>query len=58
MMPGAVAAVSEFRAPHLDYAALSPELVLTGVLVVVLLVDLFVEEDRKQVVGQVAGVGC
>ncbi len=51
------AAVLAFTAPHLDYAALAPELLLTGVLVAVLLVDLFVDEDRKQVVAQVAGVG-
>jgi NADH-quinone oxidoreductase subunit N len=46
-----------FHAPHLDYAALSPELVLTGVLVLVLLVDLVVDETRKYLVTQLAGVG-
>jgi NADH-quinone oxidoreductase subunit N len=46
-----------FKAPYLDYAALAPEMVLTGVLVLVLVVDLFVEEDRKAVVAQLAGVG-
>ncbi|MDQ3569587.1 MAG: NADH-quinone oxidoreductase subunit N [Actinomycetota bacterium] len=46
-----------FQAPYLDYAALAPELILTGVLVAVLLIDLFVGEDRKAVVAQVAGVG-
>jgi NADH-quinone oxidoreductase subunit N len=46
-----------FKAPHLDYAALAPELILTGVLVLVLVVDLFVDEDRKAVVAQVSGVG-
>ena len=55
-MHGALAA-STFKAPYLDYAALAPELVLTGVLVAVLLVDLFVEEHRKAIVAQVAGVG-
>ncbi len=55
-MPGALAAAA-FEAPHLDYAALAPELVLTGVLVAVLLVDLFVDESRKAIVAQVAGVG-
>ena len=55
-MAAAVASAA-FKAPHLDYAALAPELVLTVVLVAVLLVDLFVDEDRKAVVAQVAGVG-
>src|SRR5687767_15512664 len=46
-----------FEAPYLDYHALAPELVLVGVLVLVLLVDLFVDETRKFVVTQLAGVG-
>jgi NADH-quinone oxidoreductase subunit N len=46
-----------FTAPHLDYAALSPELLLLGVLVAVLLVDLVVDETRKYLVTQLAGVG-
>jgi NADH-quinone oxidoreductase subunit N len=46
-----------FEAPYLDYHALAPELVLTGVLVLVLLVDLFVDETRKFVVTQLAGIG-
>ncbi|HSH61299.1 MAG TPA: NADH-quinone oxidoreductase subunit N [Acidimicrobiales bacterium] len=54
-MAGVVAAA--FEAPHLDYAALAPEMVLTGVLLAVLVVDLFVDEDRKAVVAQLAGVG-
>jgi NADH-quinone oxidoreductase subunit N len=54
-MIAAVAAA--FEAPYLDYAALAPEMVLTGVLLAVLVVDLFVDEDRKTVVAQLAGVG-
>ncbi len=54
-MPSLVAAA--FEAPYLDYAALAPEIVLTGVLLAVLVVDLFVDEDRKAVVAQLAGVG-
>ena len=46
-----------FRAPYLDYHALAPEFVLTGVLVAVLLLDLFVPEDRKVLVTNLAGVG-
>ena len=47
-----------FHAPFLDYAALSPEIVLTGVLVLVLLVDLIVDETRKYLVTQLAGAGA
>ena len=52
-----LAAASGFKAPHLDYAALSPEIVLTSVLVLVLLVDLVVDETHKYLVTQLAGVG-
>ncbi|MGQ0520423.1 MAG: NADH-quinone oxidoreductase subunit N [Actinomycetota bacterium] len=50
-------AATAFKAPDLDYAALSPEIVLTGVLVLVLLLDLVVDETRKYLVTQLAGVG-
>jgi NADH-quinone oxidoreductase subunit N len=46
-----------FTAPYFDYHALAPELVLTGVLVVVLVVDLLVDETRKYIVTQLAGIG-
>src|SRR5688500_7025919 len=46
-----------FDAPHIDYHALAPELVLSGVLVLVLLADLVVDETRKFVVTQLAGIG-
>jgi NADH-quinone oxidoreductase subunit N len=54
---GLLAAAASFKAPSLDYAALAPELVLSGVIVAVLLLDLVVEEDRKYLVTQLAGVG-
>ena len=50
-------AAGGFKAPHLDYAALSPEIVLTGVLILILLLDLVVDETRKYLVTQLAGVG-
>ena len=46
-----------FKAPDLDYHALAPEIVLTGALVLVLLVDLFTEEPNKYVVSQLTGLG-
>jgi len=47
----------EFVAPKLDYAALAPELVLTAVLVVVLMLDLFLDETQKYLIPSVAGFG-
>ncbi len=53
----AVLAVTKIKAPYFDYHALAPEMVLSGVLVVMLLVDLLVEETKKYLVGTVAGLG-
>ena len=52
-----LAQVAGFSAPDLDYHALAPELVLTGTLVVVLLVDLFTDEDGKWALSSLAGIG-
>jgi NADH-quinone oxidoreductase subunit N len=54
---GLLAAAGTFKTPNFDYHALAPELVLTGVLVVLLLVDLVVDETRKYLVTQLAGLG-
>jgi NADH-quinone oxidoreductase subunit N len=51
------AASQTFKAPYFDYHALAPEIVLTCVIVVVLLVDLLVDETRKHLVTQLAGIG-
>lgn len=51
------AADSAFHAPTLDYHAFAPEIVLVGVLVLILIVDLIVPEDRKVLVTNLAGVG-
>ena len=55
-MPGLLAA-ADFTAPTLDYHALAPEIVLTSVLLLVLVADLFLAEDRKWLVANVAGFG-
>ncbi len=47
----------EFVAPHLDYAALAPELILTGVIVAILLLDLFLDETQKYLLPSIAGFG-
>ena len=51
------AQVTGFTAPNLDLHALAPALVLTGTLVVVLLVDLFTDEDGKWALASLTGIG-
>jgi NADH-quinone oxidoreductase subunit N len=50
-------AAAAFHAPHLDYHALAPEIVLTGTLVLLLLGDAFLDEPRKWVLSDFAGFG-
>jgi NADH-quinone oxidoreductase subunit N len=45
-----------FTAPHVDYHALAPEIILAGTLVVVLLVDLASERNRP-LLGTISGIG-
>src|SRR5262245_29791945 len=46
-----------FTAPHLDYHALAPEIVLTVALALVLVADLFLDRERKWIVGNLASFG-
>jgi NADH-quinone oxidoreductase subunit N len=55
LLPTILAA--DFHAPHLDYHALAPEIVLTAVAILVLMVDLFLDESRKFLVNTIAGLG-
>ncbi len=48
---------SDFARPVVDWHALAPELVLTGAIVVVLLVDLFTPQGSRGVVPPIAGIG-
>jgi NADH-quinone oxidoreductase subunit N len=53
----AVAGAASFKAPYLDYHALAPEIILTAVLCLMLVADLFLAEERKYLVGTLAGFG-
>ncbi len=53
----AAAAAPVFQTPYFDYHALAPEMVLTGVILLVLVVDVMVDETRKRWVTQIAGLG-
>jgi NADH-quinone oxidoreductase subunit N len=46
-----------FTPPHLDYHALAPEIVLTLVLAVVLVADLFLDSSRKWLLSNIAAFG-
>jgi NADH-quinone oxidoreductase subunit N len=50
-------ATDEFVKPVIDWHALAPELVLVGTIVVVLLADLFLPQDRKGLLPSLAGLG-
>src|SRR5580765_7843196 len=45
-----------FTAPHVDYHALAPEIIIAATLVVVLLVDLWSERNRP-ILGTITGIG-
>ena len=47
----------DFTAPTLDYHALAPEIILTIALSVVLVADLFLDRERKWIVGNLASFG-
>jgi NADH-quinone oxidoreductase subunit N len=63
--PGADAGVSALLAvtgntwhqPTVDYHALAPEIILTGVIVLMIVVDLFAGRDTKGVLSSIAGIG-
>ncbi len=46
-----------FTPPSLDYHALAPEIILTAVLAVVLLADLFLDQSRKWLLSNIAAFG-
>ncbi len=45
-----------FTAPHVDYHAIAPEIIVTATIVVVLLVDLM-SERNKPLLASIAGIG-
>ena len=56
-MPALFGAASGFQAPNLDYHALAPDIILTGVIVAILLADLVIDETHKVLVTNLAGIG-
>ena len=56
MLGSLIAAADEFVRPTIDYHALAPEIVVAVGICVVLIVDLFVAENRKWITSTLAGV--
>jgi NADH-quinone oxidoreductase subunit N len=52
-----LAATGDFARPTIDYHAFAPEIVLVGALVLVLLVDLFADDDNKWALPSLTGIG-
>ena len=57
MLASLLAQADGFARPTVDWHALAPELVVTGVLCLVLVADLFLPEDRKALLPSLAGLG-
>ena len=57
MLASLLAQTDAFARPAVDWHALAPELVVTGVLCLVLVADLFLPEDRKALLPSLAGLG-
>lgn len=57
LLPAVPPAVVILKAPYFDYHALAPEMILTGALVIMLVVDLVVDETKKYLVGTIGGLG-
>ena len=53
----AAAQTAAFHVPNLDYHALAPEIIVTATLAIVLVADLFLRDDRKWLLSNVAGFG-
>jgi NADH-quinone oxidoreductase subunit N len=51
------AASAGFKVPNLDYHALLPEMIVAGTLIIVLVADLFIRDENKWVLSNVAGWG-
>src|SRR3954471_19772006 len=51
------ATASAWQAPHIDYHAIAPEIVLVGVIVLMILVDLFAGRGGKAAMPSLAGIG-
>jgi NADH-quinone oxidoreductase subunit N len=57
VLASVIAQLAPWTSPRVDYHALAPEIVLAGVICAVLLIDLFIDESRKWILGSVAGFG-
>ena len=57
LLAAAKAATAGFKVPNLDYHALAPEIIVVSTLVIVLVADLFIRDERKWLLSNVSGWG-
>ncbi|CAN5661289.1 NADH-quinone oxidoreductase subunit N [soil metagenome] len=57
MLASVLAQAQGFDAPHIDWHALAPEVILVATIVVALLIDVFTEDYNKGLVSSVVGLG-
>ena len=57
MLASVLAQTSEFTRPSIDWHAFAPEVILVATLALVLLVDVFTEEDSRWTASSIAGLG-
>ena len=57
LLAAAKAATAGFKVPNLDYHALAPEIIVVSTLVIVLVADLFLRDERKWLLSNVSGWG-
>ena len=57
MIAALLAQAAPWKSPTIDYHAVAPEIVLAGVVCVVVIVDLFIDETRRWILASIAGFG-
>jgi NADH-quinone oxidoreductase subunit N len=57
MLASVISQLAPWTSPTIDYHALAPEIVLAGVVCALLIIDLFIDESRKWILGSLAGFG-
>ena len=57
MLATLLAQAVPFTAPTIDYHALAPEIVLAGVVCLVIIADLFLDETKKYLTASIGGIG-
>ena len=57
MIAALLAQVPKWTSPTVDYHALAPEIILAGVICLLIIVDLFIEDSKRWMLASIAGFG-